>query len=100
MFRVFSDTTQSSVIREKYLLHCAFVLIINFSTMCLAGILYGYCCDQWGNYQLTPLPLIGASSTVKIVDSVAQVELKQRYENQVSCCNDFLSLISDPTKFK
>ncbi len=52
--------------------------------MCLAGVLYGYCCDQLGNYELTQIPLIGASSIVTIIDSVAQVVLKQRYENQVS----------------
>jgi hypothetical protein len=51
--------------------------------MCLGGRIHGYCCNQHGQYQHVTVPLIGASSIVTILDTVAQVELKQRYENQV-----------------
>lgn len=53
--------------------------------MCLGGRIHGRCCD--GLKVIKPnvtVPLIGASSKVTVVDFVAQVELKQRYENQVS----------------
>lgn len=53
--------------------------------MCLGGRIHGRCCD--GPKVIKPnvtVPLIGASSKVTVIDFVAQVELKQRYENQVS----------------
>ena len=58
------------------------------TTMCLGGRIHGRCCD--GPKVIKPnvtVPLIGASSKVTVMDFVAQVELKQRYENQVGYVN-------------
>jgi hypothetical protein len=53
--------------------------------MCLGGRISGRCCEGSAKGSKVVVPLIGASSSVKILDFTAQVELKQRYENQ----NDF-----------
>lgn len=52
--------------------------------MCLGGRISGRCCEGSAKGSKVVVPLIGASSSVKILDFTAQVELKQRYENQVS----------------
>lgn len=52
--------------------------------MCLGGRIRGRCCEGNAKGTSVIVPLIGASSSVKILDFTAQVELKQRYENQVS----------------
>ncbi len=57
--------------------------------MCLGGRIHGRCCQQ----PLQPLPqpveerevvvpLTGARGYVKIVDFIAEVTIKQRFENQ------------------
>jgi hypothetical protein len=56
--------------------------------MCLGGLLHGRCCDEVVKEDVI-VPLIGASAVVTIVDFVAQVVIKQRYENKV-CILEFL----------
>jgi hypothetical protein len=53
--------------------------------MCLGGLLRGRCCDEKRIVvkEDVIVPLTGASAVVTIVDFVAQVVIKQRYENKV-----------------
>jgi uncharacterized protein YegL len=52
--------------------------------MCLGGKLHGHCCNKKGDIIKADVivPLTGATATVTIVDFVAQVVIKQRYENK------------------
>jgi hypothetical protein len=57
--------------------------------MCLGGKLHGHCCNKKADIIKADVivPLTGATATVTIVDFVAQVVIKQRYENKVPLCS-------------
>ncbi len=51
--------------------------------MCLGGRIHGrVCCKKQQQEPEVIVPLTGARGSVKIVDFIAEVTIKQRFENQ------------------